>query len=265
MIKEFHKTIDSTNSEASRILDSVSQISDGFKALHKKVIYAAHQSAGRGRMGRQFFSPVTGVYMSLIYCPAVSENFNPALYTAAAAVAVSRVIKSLYGKETSIKWVNDVYVNEKKVCGILTEGKIDLTTGMVGAIVVGIGVNIFTPEKDFPEEIRQRAGSVLDSFDMNNPEIPDIHQFVDFLSGELCRIYDSLKSSDSSIIDDVMTEYRNRSNLIGKTVTVTPVIEQESGRYEALVKDITADAKLLVQLKDGSEQALSSGEVTLHI
>lgn len=265
MIKEFHKTIDSTNSEASRILDAVSSVQGGFKTLHKKVIYAAHQSAGRGRMGRQFFSPVTGVYMSLIYCPERLENFDPALYTAAAAVAVSRAIKLLYGKDSTIKWVNDVYVNEKKVCGILTEGKIDLSTGTVGAIVVGIGVNIFTPEKDFPEEIRQRAGSVLEADDVNYKETPDIHQFVDFLAEELCRIYDSLKSSDSSVMDDVMAEYRNRSNLIGKTVTVTPVIEQESGRYEALVKDISTDAKLVVQLPDGTELSLSSGEVTLHI
>lgn len=265
MIKEYHQTIDSTNTEACRILDAVSSVPGGFKALHKKVIYASYQSAGRGRMGRQFFSPKTGVYLSLIYCPEQTENFDPALYTAAAAVAVSRAIKHLYGKDSLIKWVNDVYVNGKKVCGILTEGKIDISSGKIGAIVVGIGVNIFTPEKDFPEEIRQRAGSVLESADVHNVETPDIHQFVDYLVEEMCRIYDSLGSHESSVMKEVMAEYRNRSNLIGKTVTVTPVIEQESGRYEALVKDITEDAKLVVALSDGTVRELSSGEVTLHI
>ncbi len=265
MIKEFYNTIDSTNSEASRSLDSVSQIPCGYKALHKKVIYAAHQWAGRGRMGRQFFSPKTGVYMSLIYCPKMVENFNPALYTAAAAVAVSRAIKLLYRKDSTIKWVNDVYVNGKKVCGILTEGKIDISSGKIGAMVVGIGVNVFTPEKDFPEEIRQRAGSVLESADMKNEETPDIHQFVVFLVEEICRIYDSFESKELSVLKEVMAEYRSRSNLIGKTVTVTPIIEQESGRYEAFVKDITEDAKLVVALSDGTVRELSSGEVTLHV
>lgn len=262
MLKEYHESIDSTNSEASRMLDAVSSVPGGFWGLHKKVIYSGHQTAGRGRMGRPFFSPRTGVYISLIYCPdalASGKPFDPAIYTSAAAVAVCRAIESLYGKNCLIKWVNDIYVNEKKVSGILTEGKLDPKTGKIGAIVVGIGVNIFTPEEDFPEELRSRAGSILDS-----SSDARIHQFVDLISCGCFDIFDSFDLPESEIPTQVMKEYRNRSNLIGKTVTVTPVIEQEAGRYEALVTDITGDARLVVKTADGRELSLSSGEVSLH-
>jgi len=264
MIKEYYQTIDSTNSEASRILDAVSSIPGGFQALNKKLIYSSFQSAGRGRLGRNFFSPETGLYMSLIYCPSVSggQEFNPALYTAAAAVAVSRAIKTFYGKDSSIKWVNDVYVNGRKVSGILTEGKISPLSGNVEALIVGIGINIKAPEEGFPEEIRDRAGCILEASE--NCEC-DIHRLAEFIAEELCRIFDSIKSGDSSVMDEAMTEYRKRSNLIGKKILVTPVISQDEGRYEALVKDITPDAKLKVRLSDGTVKELSSGEVTLHV
>lgn len=263
MITEYHETIDSTNSEASRILDAVSSVPGGFAGLHKKVIYSGHQTAGRGRLGRPFFSPRTGVYISLIYCPdSLSEDkaFDPAIYTSAAAVAVCRAVKKLYKKDCQIKWVNDIYVNEKKVSGILTEGKLDPKTGKVGAIVVGIGVNIFTPEEDFPEELRSRAGSILET-----SENARVHEFVDLISRECFEIFDSYKDSESEVPRQVMKEYKNRSNLIGKKVTVTPVIDQEAGRYEAFVTDITEDARLVVKISDGREFSLSSGEVTLHL
>lgn len=257
---QYFDSIDSTNTEASRQLDKVFTREGSFRSLHKKIIWTQKQTAGRGRMNRPFFSPESGAYMSFIYCPEISEGetFDPAVFTASAAVAVSRTIEKLYKKTCSIKWVNDIYVGTKKVSGILIEGKLDIKKGNIGALVVGIGVNIFTPEESFPEEIKDRAGSVLQSADEANG-ITSLN-LVEETAGLCFRIYDN-----PALLKEVMAEYRQRSNLTGKKVKVTPVIEQETGVYEALVTGITDDARLVVQLPDGSKNELSSGEVTLHI
>jgi len=255
MVFEFYETIDSTNSEASRQLDFVSSVPGGFTGLTKKVIYAGSQSSGRGRLGRPFFSPDTGLYMSLIYETSSDKNFDPAVYTAAAAVAVCRSLKKLYGKDALIKWVNDIFIDGKKVCGILAEGKIDISTGRVGAVIVGIGINLFTAYENFPEEFRARAGSVLE-----NGKNADIHLLCREISKVLFDIYDSPDK-----LPDVMAEYRSLSNLMGQKVMVAPVINKDAGRYEALVTDITPDARLEVQLENGEKRLLSSGEVSLHI
>lgn len=249
MTLQFFETIDSTNTEALRQLDSASAFSD----LHKKVIWSRHQTAGRGRMNRPFFSPESGVYISMIYVPASTEGFDPGIFTATAAVAVSRAVKEFYGKETTIKWVNDIYVNGRKVSGILAEGKLD-RNGKPGTVVTGIGVNIYTPEEAFPEEFRKRAGSVLSEPDNRNPE-----DFVKLISEYVFRFYDS-----PDLLPDLMQEYRNLSNLTGKEVTVTPVISMAEGKYTALVEGISDKAELIVKLPSGERRFLSSGEVSLH-
>lgn len=252
----FFESIDSTNSEASRRLDEAFEKNGSFKSLDKTIFYSASQTAGRGRLGRTFFSPDAGLYMSLVYCPdSERKEFDPAVFTATAAVAVSRVVKKLYDKDTLIKWVNDVFLNGKKICGILTEGKIDRNRNQVSAIIVGIGVNLYTASEKFPPEVRDKAGSILDS-----SEKADIHILCKEIAEETVRIYE-----DEKLVKSAMKEYRERSNLIGKKITVTPVIEKEEGRYEAFVKDITESARLVVQLSDGSIKELSSGEVSLHI
>ncbi len=263
MVFEFHRTIDSTNTEASRQLENIFSELESYCGLHKKIIWSQNQSAGRGRLGRSFFSPESGIYMSLIYCPEQKGSFfDPAVYTAAAAVAVSRAIKKIFQKDCSIKWVNDVYVAGKKVCGILTEGKINPKSGKIEALVIGIGVNIYTPKESFPPEIQERAGSILKEV-KEVSEIP-VRLFVEEIAGECCRIYDSFRNPENNCLKETMEEYRSCSNLIGKKITVTPVIEQKEGTYEALVTDITEDARLVVQLDDGNIRELSSGEVTLH-
>lgn len=258
----FHPVIDSTNTEASRILDEVYGREGSFSSCHKDIIWTQKQTAGRGRLNRPFFSPESGAYMSFIYCPS-EKNFkdsvlDPAIFTATAAVSVCRAIKNLYNKECSIKWVNDIYVGPKKVCGILTEGKIDGKKNRIGALVIGIGVNIWTPENNFPPEIRDRAGSVLSSSDEANNVTPEM--LVSEIARETFSVYDN-----PELIKDYMREYKARSNLLGKKIFVTPVINQTEGKYEACVQDITEDARLVVQDLNGEIRLLSSGEVTLHV
>ena len=122
------------------------------------VIIANKQSAGRGRLGRSFFSPEgTGIYMSILLRPEM-ELQKSVRITSMAAVAVARAIERVSGIEAKIKWVNDIFLNGKKVCGILTESGINAITGTLEYAVLGIGINVGTIQ--FPEELKDIATSI---------------------------------------------------------------------------------------------------------
>lgn len=124
-------------------------------------IVSDYQTGGKGRLGRSFYSPKgTGLYISMLLRPSGSVIDNLML-TAQSAVAVYRAVKKVTGIELSIKWVNDLYYDGKKVCGILSEGQASMESGRMEYVVVGIGINIYEPEGGFPEDIINRAGSIL--------------------------------------------------------------------------------------------------------
>ena len=129
-------------------------------APHGTLVLTAHQQAGRGRLGRRFESPAgKGVYLSLILRPALSAA-DAQSATISAAVAVARAVKALCGLELGIKWVNDLYYQGRKVCGILTEAGTDMESGQLEWLVVGIGLNLTTSPADWPEELARTAGSL---------------------------------------------------------------------------------------------------------
>ena len=129
------------------------------------VVIAGNQTAGRGRFARKFHSPEnSGIYMSILLKPDFS-GLDATYITNLAAVAVSESVEELSDRKTQIKWVNDVLIEGKKICGILTEGKIDPATGKPNFVVLGVGINAFTPQGGFAEEIRDIAGAVFDRFD----------------------------------------------------------------------------------------------------
>lgn len=245
---KFYKEIDSTNSQAKRDLAAEKP-----SLLHKTVYIAEKQTAGRGRMGRPFYSPdKTGIYLSIVY-----SNGNitkPAVITASAGVAVSRALKKIYNVDAKIKWVNDIFINNKKVCGILTEGVTNFESGMIDAAVIGIGINI-TTNKDEPDDIKNIAGSVIS----NQNETKQSELCAEVIN-EVLRILDGGQNS----IKEAMKEYKERSFLIGKEVEVSPVINSEEKNYKCIVQDITEDAKLVVKLKNGEIKALNSGEISIH-
>ena len=145
--------VPSTNTQAKKLA------ADGEAA--PSLLLADGQTAGRGRMGRAFFSPPgTGLYMSVLLRPAVQAEELP-LVTLAAAAAVCEAVEEAAGVSTRVKWVNDILVDGRKVAGILTEAVGDLESGTMESVVVGIGVNVKTPADAFPEELRERAGSLL--------------------------------------------------------------------------------------------------------
>ncbi|MGP1587415.1 MAG: biotin--[acetyl-CoA-carboxylase] ligase [Treponemataceae bacterium] len=246
---ECFDTIDSTNSYAKRILGSG-------KVIKNSLIAAESQTAGRGRMGRVFYSPSkTGIYLSIIYNPK-EKIVEPAKITAFSAVALCRVINRLYKVNPKIKWVNDIYLNGKKVAGILTEGFSNFETGFIENVIIGIGVNIFDNPNFFPKEISKIAGSIFEKEKLSDISVSRC-QFIAEIAGEVLSIFSEKPES-------VMQEYKDFSFLTGKKVNVHPIIDDPDSSYEAKVIGIDDNACLIVQLKDGSKKLLNSGEVTLH-
>ena len=172
--------IDSTNSEAKRravdvgaFRDAAGNLTEKGKSYHISLFASESQTGGKGRLGRTFVSSAdVGVYFSLLYSPKNGVK-NPALYTAAAAVAVSRAIKNLYGENPSIKWVNDVFLAGKKISGILVEGIANFETGTIDAAVVGIGINDVLSR--YSGNIHSSGMNILSSF-KNNRLYPFLQQ-----------------------------------------------------------------------------------------
>ena len=261
------KKIDSTNEEALRRLRACSSPQE-IRALDKTIIAADEQSAGRGRMKRAFYSPAkAGLYFTAIHAPQ-NPIQDPAALTVAAAVAVCRSLKEFFGVEAKIKWVNDIYLGAKKICGILAEGHLG-ANGKISAAAIGIGVNIYA--SDFPPEIAVRAGAIFgreqnrtqDQKAAQDQEAAD--SLRERLALDIARNLFGFLEDGAEGWEAALAEYRARSFIIGKAVTVIPVIGDESSAYPAIVLGIDKEARLLVRLNDGSERALSSGEISIKI
>lgn len=215
------------------------------------VIVACEQTAGRGRYGRQFFSPAdTGVYLSLLLRPRAYSPQQATCLTAAAAAAMCQAIEAVTGQQPDIKWVNDIFLHGKKVCGILTEAAVGLETGYLDYMVLGVGVNLYPPLEGFPEEIRPVAGSVLEH---SCPEAKNrlagefLNRFWDFYTHPERRAY--------------LEDYRARSLAIGRNVTVL-----SAGRaVSAYAYGIDDDFRLLVRYENGGTEALSYGEIRIQL
>lgn len=265
-------TIDSTNSEAKRravevgsFRDAAGNLTEKGKSAHLSLFAAESQTGGKGRLGRTFVSSAdVGVYFSLLYSPKNGVK-NPALYTAAAAVSVSRALKNLYGENPSIKWVNDVFLAGKKVSGILVEGIANFETGIIDAAVVGIGINL-RKNPALSGEITKIAGSIEEAKLAENKEMPDVtkNRVIAEVIKNLILIYDSFENGNEALKEEMIAEYRKNSMLIGKKVTVNPVAGSNFESYRATVKEITPEIKLLVETENGELRELSSGEVSLH-
>lgn len=213
------------------------------------VIIANKQSAGRGRLGRSFFSPEgTGIYMSILLRPEI-ELQKSVRITSMAAVAVARAIEQVSGIETKIKWVNDIFLNGKKVCGILTESGISTITGTLEYAVLGIGINVGNMQ--FPEELKDIATSICNecSYTITRNEL-----IVEILK-ELEDWYPSLQ--DGSFLK----ESRKRSLLLGKDIFVVGSGEQN---YQAKAIDLDDMGHLWIE-KKGKRELLHSGEVSIKL
>lgn len=240
---EVFKTIDSTNDMAKL------KASQGAK--EGTVIIAEEQTKGKGRNGRSFFSPTsTGIYLSLILRPRINAKDSLCI-TTAAAVAVAKSIEKITKQEAKIKWVNDIYIGDKKVCGILTEAAFNLEAGGLEYAVLGIGINVKTPKDGFPKELRSIATTLgCEKNDIRSILIAEILK-------NFWHYYENLTDKE------YLQEYRERCMALGKEVLILSQKQEHNETATAL--DITEDFGLLVKTTSGEEKVLSSGEISIKM
>ncbi len=218
--------------------DDLKALSAEKRICRPLVLFAERQSAGRGRQGRSFYSE-DGLYMSILF-PALGEE--AAFLTHIAAVAVAVGIHEVTGREPRIKWVNDIYLDDKKVCGILTESV--LREGH-RAYILGIGINIGTPKGLLPSELREK--------------IAYFEGDKEALAAAVLRgIFRRVECYDLTRLKE---EYASLSFLTGKEVLVVRGEEERS----ATVTGLSPRLGLNVRYDDGNEEELIAGEVHLKI
>ena len=237
------------------VRDSVTSTNTVLKAIAEQggaegmVLIAQQQTQGKGRLGRTFLSPKgTGLYISILLRPKFSAEESLCV-TTAAAVAVAEAIDSVTGKHAMIKWVNDVYLKGRKVCGILTEASVDFENSGLNYAIVGIGVNVQEPPGGFAPEIRDVAGALY------KEEVPAgvRTQLAAEILNRFFGFYDHLTQRT------FMNAYRERSLLTGMEVTFA----QGDTVKEGLVLGVDDEARLQVHLPNGEEKLFSAGEVNI--
>lgn len=235
----YYNETDSTNRRAKELANAGSP--------EGTLVVADCQKAGRGRLGRSFFSPPgVGIYFTLIIRPESLFDNSP-LITTAASVAVARAVRERCGKDAVIKWVNDVYISGKKICGILTEAVTDMESGRVESAVIGIGINFYPGS--FPDEIKDTAASIFTgkgSVTRNELTAAIVDELLDIIT----------RLPDKSF----MKTYRSLSTVIGKDV----VCFRGSTRFEGRALDVDDLGGLIIETDCGT-QVIRSGEVTLRL
>lgn len=199
-------------------------------------VIADRQSAGRGRLGRTFESPEGGLYMSFI---CTSTDVVGDALTAKTAVAAARAIERLTGLPLKIKWVNDLYAGERKLCGILAEGV--WNGGELDCIVIGIGVNLYGTLPDYLENIATTVESA-------GGQVPEREE----LAGAILEEFNNLT--------DFYEEYKSRQLLLGCSVAV----HRGDDTFYAVAEEIDENCAVILRLDDGSRVTLSSGEISLR-
>lgn len=238
-------SIDSTNAYLKRI--ALEGAPDGTVAV------AAEQTSGRGRRGRSFQSAAgKGVYLSVLLRPRFAPGQLLPL-TGLAAAAICRAVERVSGADVQIKWTNDLVLNGKKLCGILTELSLEGESGALQYVVVGIGVNVSQSEQDFDGEVAQIATSLLRETGKNVPRAALAAAMIE----ELDALYAALKSGDTS---GYLDEYRRRCVTIGREVQL--LWQDTKEKVRAL--DVDEEFGLVVRRENGSVETIRTGEVSVR-
>ncbi len=214
-----------------------------------QLVISLSQTGGRGRMGRSFYSPNgTGIYFSLLVFPKFSAEKSLFL-TVMAAVSVAETVMKYNKNDVKIKWVNDIYIDGKKVCGILTEGAVNSNKKLDYA-VVGVGINVVAPKNGFPDYIKDIATAI---FPGNTGEY-----IKEKIVADVVNRFFSMYNGDDR---DFIKRYKEYSYLTGKEINI---ISGDKTR-PATVIDITDDCHLLVRNENGEIEEISSGDVSVRL
>lgn len=267
-LSEILNNLNNENSYRITLLSETDSTNKRLKELAEQgakewsVLIAETQSAGKGRLDRSFLSPRgSGIYMSFLLRPVISAPSLPVtesvLFTTCAAVSVYEAVKTVTGKECDIKWVNDLYFKNKKVCGILTEGAMSKNGASLDYAIVGIGINVFDP--NFDDELKAIATGLYEKGEESQSEHIREKIISEILNS--FRYYYEKQLADPNAIRTFIDIYREKMFLYGKTVNVfagdTP--------KEATVISLNDDCSLNIRYSDGNEQALSYGEVQIKL
>jgi len=224
------------------------------KALHitevideGTIIIAEKQSAGKGRLGRKWFSPAGGIWLSIILYPQLPPSYIPRI-TLMTAVAAVKAIKICTQIEPQIKWPNDILINEKKVCGILTEMSAELD--IINWVVVGIGINVNIDHQEFPEDIQENTISLKEVL---GKEVLRVKLMQAFL-WEFEKYYESLKRREFS---SILKEWKLCSHTLGKKIRVDMGERIITG--EAV--NINEEGALILKKEDGELAEIISGTI----
>ena len=239
-------------------LPSVTSTNDLLKAMAEAgaaegtVLVAGEQTRGKGRLGRSFTSAAgKGIYLSALLRPSLPPEALLPL-TGFTAEAMGRALKRAVGAKTQIKWVNDLLLNGKKLCGILTESAFS-AEGRLSYVVVGIGVNVNYDRGDFPEELRDIAGSLRTELGQTFPLAPIAAAMVE----ELDALYEALLAGDAGAY---LSGYRQHCLTLGRDVLL--VKNGRSAPAHAL--DVDEALGLFVRDPDGEEALIRSGEASVR-
>lgn len=233
-------TVDSTNAQLRR------RAANG--AEEGLVLIALRQTQGRGRNGRVFFSPGGGIYLSVLIRPDISLQ-DLTLITLSGAVSVARAVEELLQIRPGIKWVNDLFLCGKKLCGILTEASMEAESGRFDHVVVGIGLNVDeAPELDGP--VKSCALSQYTDREINKNEL--IARILGNLEQYLFQIAEGER-------EPLLQAYRSRLILLDRDIT----FERHGKPCRAHVLDLDENGGLVVRLADQTVQTLHSGEVSI--
>lgn len=212
------------------------------------VVIASHQTSGVGRRGRTFCSPEgTGVYMSMLLRPRL-EPSRAVMITTAAAVSVCEAVSRTTGIKAGIKWVNDIFVDGLKVSGMLTEASIGMENSALNYAVLGIGVNVYEPQGGFPDELKGIAGFLCD-------------YCTPGLRGHIAAAILNAFQSHYPDFENIPSLYSQLCIVAGRRITVIA----PSGTYGALALGTDENCALRIQLDNGEQKTLNSGEISIRL
>lgn len=240
VILDVRKTVESTNIVMKDYVD----MPEGY------VIAAAEQTGGIGRLGRPFKSPKnTGIYFSILLKPAIDYK-DVTLLTVIAAVSICEAIEKYSDKKPQVKWVNDVFIGDKKVSGTLTQASMSMENLHPEYVIVGTGINIYEPEGGFGKDLKNIAGAVFDEKqnDIKNKILAEV----------LNNYFYYYRNFEKK---EFIKKYQERSLVDGKNIYV---VEGEN-KIPATAIAIDDECHLIVRYEDGSEAALSTGEISIRL
>ena len=240
VILDVRKTVESTNVVMKDYVD----MPEGY------VIAAAEQTGGIGRLGRPFKSPKnTGIYFSILLKPVIDYK-DVTLLTVIAAVSICEAIEKYSDKKPQVKWVNDVFIGDKKVSGTLTQASMSMENLHPEYVIVGTGINIYEPEGGFGKELKNIAGAVFDE------KQNDIKNKI--LAETLNNYFYYYRNFEKK---EFIKKYQERSLIDGKNIYVV----EGDNKIPATAITIDDECHLIVRYDDGREAALSTGEISIRL